>query len=351
MRRVLVLAAGLVLFGTAAAAQGETADLLRQSRELYERLEFERALPLLRRVVAPGWPFEITDAQRVEAYKYLGAALSLSGKADSAILYFQAALEREPFTDLDARDFTPDQLAAFAAARRRTFAVGVRGGEQRVDPRTQRITFTVVSTHAAALRGTVRGLGGTGQAVQLFAGRNEGIRQLTWDGLGGDARLAAPGRYEILVIGQSEILSRTDSARLYIDLLHEIEPLEDTLGSFGPAELLPERHRRGAGVLDFAKALGVAAGALLITEVFSNRQLGTGDEARWVAGVAVATGVVGLVHRSGHAELPDNIAVNQRRRGERDAANAAIRQRNAERIGRTILVVRLAAGIGVESPP
>ena len=49
----------------AGAAQGETADLLRQSRGLYERLEIERALPLLRRLVAPGWPSEISDAQSV----------------------------------------------------------------------------------------------------------------------------------------------------------------------------------------------------------------------------------------------------------------------------------------------
>lgn len=351
MMRALALAATLALCASAAAAQGETADLLRQSRELYERLEFERALPLLRRVVAPGWPFEITDAQRVEAYKYLGAALSLSGKTDSATLYFQAALEREPFTDLDAREFTPDQLAAFGAARRRIFSVGVRSSPQRVDPRTHRITVTVVSTHTAALRGTVRAVG-TDQSIPLFEGRNEGIRELTWNGLGGDARLAAPGRYEILVVGQSGILTppRIDSARVYFDLVHDVEPLEDTLIGFAASELLPEHHPPGAAARDLAKGLGIAAAALLIAEVFSNRQLGTGNEARWLAGAAVATGVAGFVHRRSHAELPQNVAINQRRRAERDGTNEAIRRRNAERLARTVLVVQPAAGIGGEAP-
>ena len=131
MKRRLIpaaLATLLVATATAAAAQGGTAELLRQSRELYERLEIERALPILRRVISPDWPFEVTDAQRVEAYKYLGAALSLAGKRDSAVLYFRAALERDAFTDLDPAQFTPNQVAAFAAARRLTFAVGVRAG-------------------------------------------------------------------------------------------------------------------------------------------------------------------------------------------------------------------------------
>lgn len=337
----------LLIGGTrTAAAQGETADLLRQSRELYERLEIERALPLLRRLVAPGWPFAITDAQRVEAYRYLGAALSLSGRRDSALVYFRAALERDPFTDLDATNFTPDQLTAFAAARRMTFAVGVRGGEQRVDPRTQRVVFTVVSTHVAALRGIVRGFGGAAQDVMLFDGRNDGVREITWDGLGGDARLAAPGRYEILVAGQSQLASSADSARLYFDLTHDVEPLEDTLPDLTAADLPPARHRRDAAAADLAKGAGVAAGALAIAEALGSDQLGEGNTAPWVAGVALAAGLVAFVHRSSHMEQPHNVTANQQRRAARQTENDAIRRRNAERLARTILVVRPAAGIG-----
>src|SRR5947199_9556782 len=94
-------------------AQGSTQDLLQQASEFYERLDVERALPLLRQIVSPNWPFEVTREQRVEAYKYLGACLTLAGKRDSAVLFFRAAIERDPFTELDPNLFTPPQLPTF----------------------------------------------------------------------------------------------------------------------------------------------------------------------------------------------------------------------------------------------
>jgi hypothetical protein len=333
----------LVAFAPAAQAQGETADLLRQSRELYERLEIERALPILRRVVSPDWPFEVTDAQRVEAYKYLGASLSLVGRSDSAVLYFRAALERDPFTDLDPAQFTPAQVVAFAAARRLTFAVGVRaGGERRVDPRTQRVVFTAVTTHAATLRGTIRAVG-EAASITLYDGTNEGARELAWDGLARDGRLAAPGRYEVLVIGLSQmIVARTDSARTYIDLAHDVERLDDTLHTLAAGELLPERYRDGAAGLDLVKGLSVAAGALLISGILTNERLGAGQEARWVAGAAVGVGLTAFLYRRRHAAMPVNVAANETRRAARRAANDAIRQRNSERLGRTVLLIKPA---------
>src|SRR5436309_16038564 len=164
----------LMIVPSSTGARAGTAELLQQARQLYERLEIERALPLLRQVVSPEWPLEVTNAQRVEAYKYLGAALVLRGKPDSAVLYFRAALERDAFADLDPAQFTPAQQGAFAAARRLTFSVGARPiPETRVDPRTGRVTVTVVTTHAATLRVTLRALGGTAYVV-LHAAANDG---------------------------------------------------------------------------------------------------------------------------------------------------------------------------------
>jgi len=81
------LALGLaVLAGLAAQAraQNSTAEVLREAHDSYERLDIERALPLLRQVVSPGWPFEVTAEQRVGAYTYLGACLTLVGKRRSS---------------------------------------------------------------------------------------------------------------------------------------------------------------------------------------------------------------------------------------------------------------------------
>lgn len=348
MTRAPALATLVMLLGfaTTAPAQSGTADLLRQSRELYERLEIERALPILRRVISPDWPFEVTDAQRVEAYRYLGAALSLAGKRDSAILYFRAALERDPFTDLDPSQFTPAQVSAFAAARRLSFAVGVRaGGERRVDPRTERIVFTIATTHMAAVRATMRAVGAPDSLI-LLDGVTEGARELAWNGLAADQRLAPQGRYELLVVGRSQVIVGTDSTRVFLDIRHEMEPLEDTLPPLASADLLPERHGDATAGNDLLKGLGVAAGALGLSALLSNDRLGAGSGGRWVAGAAAGVGLGAFLYRRRHLAIPANVAANVPRRLAWRAANDAVRQRNADRGARTILLIAPAAGIG-----
>src|SRR5207247_7650948 len=138
----------------------------------------ERALPLLRQIVSPNWPFEVTAAQRVDAYKYLGACLALVGKRDSATRYFRAAIERDPFADLDAAVFTPAQLRLFGEARRLTFAVAVRPvASARIDPRTDRLTFTVVTTHAGLVDLELRPVS-SDSALRSLRGVSGGPRRL-----------------------------------------------------------------------------------------------------------------------------------------------------------------------------
>jgi len=329
------------------AAQGGTAELLGQAHEFYERLEVERALPLLRQIVSPSWPFEVTREQRVEAYKYLGACLTLAGKRDSAVLFFRAAIERDPFTELDPNQFTPAQLATFGEAQRRTFAVAVRPVQPaRVDPRTARVTFTIVATHAALVDVRLSGVG-AGPPLSLFQSTMDGVREITWDGLLRDRRLAPQGRYALAVAGRSRLTGASDSARVYFDLRHEVEALEDTLPDLDRRALLPERMSPEAARRDVGKGLGVAAAALLIAGAATG-DLGGGarGEADVVAATAAVTGVVAFfVHRH-HGAIPENVAANVRRRAERDSANASVRGRNADRIGATVLLVSPAAGEG-----
>jgi len=320
-------------------AQAGTAELLERARQLYERLEIERALPLLRQVVSPEWPLEVTTAQRVEAYKYLGAALALRGKRDSAVLYFRAALERDPFADLDPAQFTPTQAAAFASARRLTFSVGARPiTEVRVDPRSKGWAVTVVTTHAATLRATIRALGSS-EFVVLYDGPNDGAREIGWNGLRPDGRLASPGRYDLSLVGRSQISTQVDSVGIYLDLAHEVEALEDTLPALGPDALFPERHAESVAGRDLLTGLGVALGALAVGALLANDQLGTGHEGRVMAGAATATGIVAFFYRRAHRDIPQNVGLNATHRAARDSANAVIGQRNAERIARTLLLI------------
>ncbi len=346
--RPLALAA-IVVTATVSplAAQGSTAELLGQAHEFYERLEVERALPLLRQIVSPNWPFEVTREQRVEAYKYLGASLTLAGKRDSAVLYFRAAIERDPFTELDPNLFTPAQLATFGEAQRRTFAVAVRPvASARVDPRTARVTFTIVATHTALVDVKLSAVG-TGPPRSLFQGTMDGVREITWDGLVGDRRLAPQGRYALAVAGRSRLTGTSESARVYFDLRHEVAPLEDTLPALDRGALLPERISPEAARRDVAKGLGVAAAALLIAGA-ANGDLGSGERegAVVVAATAAVTGVVAFLVGRRHGAIPQNIVANARRRAERESANASVRGRNADRIAATVLLVSPAAGEG-----
>lgn len=344
MTRVVALAATLFALGAPLSAQEGTADQLRRARALYEGLEFERAMPLLRQLISPQWPHPVSTPQRVEAYLYLGAAFVLAGRADSGVVYFRAALERDPFSGLDAERFTPLQLQAFARARRETFAVAVRPvGSARVDPRTQRVRFTFVTTHDAQVRAHLRRRDST--AATLLEGMVEGVRDIAWDGLLADGRVAPPGRYELLVIGRSPSVRRTDSARVFFDLRHEVEPLEDTLPSLGPEALLPERRSGWVAVGELAKGLVVAGGVLAIAGPLSESDLGSDNgPATLVAGAAALTGVVAMIVRARNPANAENVAANQRRETERQDRNDAIRARNTDRIARTVLVLSPAAG-------
>ena len=138
-----------------------------------------------------------------------------------------------------------------------------------------------------------------------------------------------------------------DSTRVFFDLRHQLEPLEDTVPDLDPRALLPEQIPPSAARVDLAKGLGVAAATLLLAgmanaDLHGDLKAGAGV----VAGAAAVTGIVTtLVHRR-HRAIPENVAANERRRGARRATNEAIRRRNLERIAATVLVVSPAAGAG-----
>lgn len=345
MRSLLALGA-LWLVCPALWAQDSTSAALNRARRLYEDLNVERALPLFRLVVSPQWRYPITDAQRAEAYKYIGAAFVLLGQPDSAQRAFQAAITRDPFTDLDAVEFAPAQRNAFDAARRRTFIVASRpAARQRADLRTERISFTVVTTHAAALRAVIRPSGG--DAFPIFDGESEGVRQILWNGLTHGGQVAPPGRYELRVIGRSRLNARSDSTSVFFDVAHQAPALEDTLPDLDPATLLPE-HVPGARPWgELGKGAGVAAGVWLLSQGLAHEALGSGQAigALAVAAAGVASGVVAMITQERRGEIPENVAENRRREAERRRANEAIQARNRERRAAAVLIVTPAAGV------
>jgi len=332
----------------ALTAQGTTAELLDQAARYHAALDVERELVILRRVISPNSPFVVTHEQRVTAYKYLGAALVVLGQPDSGVVYFRAALERDPFVDLEPQKFTPAELTAFSRAKQLTFGLGIRDVSfDTIDPRTERVSFTVLSTHLAQLQVIVRPAG-TPEGLILYTGVSDGQRELLWNGLLERGGLAGSGRYELFVLGMSRSTQRLDSARAYFSIQQDYPPLADTIPDLRPEDLLPERHPASIARRELLKALGIAAGALLIPATLANGEMDDGGKklAGGVAITATALGAAGFLHRQRHREIPANIAENARRRADRASQNAAIMQANRERLSQARLIVAPAAGVG-----
>jgi hypothetical protein len=349
----VALLLGLVataLVPRAACAQANTDETLANAVKLYEDLQVERAVVLLRQVVSPSSPYEVSRAQRVQAYKYLGAALALLGQADSAVVYLRAAVERDPFVDMDAQTFSAAERQALDAARLRTFAVAVRPiAPDTLDPRTERTNFALFVTHGAMLKAELHGAGAGAterDAATLVEGDVAGPREVAWNGVLGDGRLAPPGRYVIVARARSALTGREDSALVWLDVRHDRPALEDTLASIPAAELLPERYTRSAAGRELLRGASVAAAAIVTQSVITDRRLGGGGGYAATIGIAgSAAGAYAFVMRRRHSEMPANIAANQRRQAQRAAFNADVTRRNLERLSATRLVLLPAAGV------
>src|SRR3989449_11556622 len=132
-------------------------------------------------------------------------------------------------------------------------------------------------------------------ALSLFRGVNDGPREVAWDGLLADRHLAPPGRYELRVTGNSQLLRRADSAVIYFEIRHEVAPLEDTLPELTARDLLPEQFSRSAATRDLLRGLVVAGAAPLLTHGLASRPLGGGPE----PGSGVVAGTVRVARGGG----------------------------------------------------
>ena len=348
MRKLAALALFVFLPAPRVSAQDNTAEMLQRAIRFYDDVQVERALALLRQVVSPSSPYEVSREQRVQAYKYLGASLAIQNMRDSAIVFFRAAIERDPFTDLDPQRFSPVELSTFAEARRRTFAIAARPIERdTVDPRVEPLPFSILTTHSALVRAEIRPAGSAEAGTVIFTGDNDGLREIPWAGTLAGGRLAPTGRYELVVFAESKLSQRQDSTRAYFDLRQDHPPLEDTLPSLRPEDLLPERHPPSAGRRDLAKGFGVALTAMLLPSIVGNPDL---QASRSLASVAAVTGgAAGLyayLARRNNLDIPENIAANSVRRTQRQAANADIRNRNLAKLAQARLIIAPAAGVG-----
>ncbi len=328
------------------ALRAQTDESLQQAISQYQNLQIEQAREMLRQLLSPNSPFEVTREQRITAYLYLGATFVSLNQPDSAIVYYRAAIERDPFADLDPRTFTEAERQVFADARQRSFRVGVRPiNAIQIDPRNEGIVIEAITTHDADLRVEVSKTTGRPLRFPIFEGANDGLRQVPWSGILPNGGLVPPGTYELIVTGGSIVNQRLDSTRVLFDVRHQFDPLEDTLRILVADELLPERRPSTLARNELLMGLGVAAASMLIPPAFGSAELGQPTALSIsMAGLGTATGLFSYIRRRNHPEIPENIAENQRRELARQNRNNEIRQSNADRLSRTQLIFSPSVG-------
>jgi tetratricopeptide (TPR) repeat protein len=337
-------------------AQGSSQEMIDGAIRLYEvDLNIERALIQFRQIISPSSPFEVSRTQRVTAYKYIGAALAATGQRDSAIVYFRAALERDPFLDLDPNKFTEQEREALSQAKLQSFKMGVVVGEREfasgrytLDPQTDAVAVKLISTHAGDLRVEFINLANQGERYPLYRGDNDGFRDLRWNGTVAAGRLIPEGSWELRAWGRSVYNQKEDSASFTFDVAWDYPALEDTLPTLGQQYLLPESHPGSAAWRDLVKGtfLGLAAGGLgFLVKNQIDGETSFPQLSLAMAGTGLVAGTTAFFVRRRNVAIRENVAENTRRRAARDALNAEIVRRNNERLAQTKLILTPTAGV------
>lgn len=337
-----------LLAASAGRAYAQSAeDNIAKAIAAYENLEVQAALRTFLQVVSPTSPFPVTEAQRVTAFKYMGAAYASLNQVDSAKTFFQGAILRDPFTDLDPNKFTDRERSVFADAKKALFRVAARFDRDSIPAGSGRaFVFHSVTSHSGRLAVSVQRTDAAGTTVRLFNGQDiDGARDIQWNGTGIDGQALPEGIYDLVVTGESQLpgmAGRQDSVRYAFQLRWIHETLEEELREFKGDELLPEKASGFAPFGDLMKGLAVAGTAVLAGSVIGNATkvnatLGTGAVA---AGLGAGVGLFALVQRSNDRSIPENVGENGRRREARRQINVERAGRNQTRLdGKTILLV------------
>ena len=356
MRR-LALATLLLATPALARAQQATETRLLNAIARYEAFDVEGARPVLLQIISPGYLEQVTQVQRATAYKYLGASYAVLAAPDTAITYFRAALDFDPFTDLDPAKFAASELEAFNRAKAEIFKVAMREipGPALLRPQpglaleTAAYTFTFISTQRSNMRivlqQTARVPGGDSIPDQiLVTGTNDGVRTFAWRGTQNNGQFAPPGTYTIIVSATSlqgnNAREERDSKTFRLE--HLLEPLEDTLPTLNPndpTQLLPTEYRQFAIWQDLIKGGFVGAVAAVALPGIVGSDINTLPHALGSAGLVAVGAGASFLYRRKNPQIRVNVAENQRRQKVRSDFNARIRASNDQRRSRTVMVM------------
>ncbi|HEU4995547.1 MAG TPA: hypothetical protein VFT29_12045 [Gemmatimonadaceae bacterium] len=335
LRQKALFAALAVLVATPSAARAQTEENLRRAIEMYNQFNIEGARPILLSIISS--LLSVSTEQKVQAFKYLGASYAVLDKPDSARTFFMAALDHDPFTDLDPREFSASELGAFNDAKLRLFKVAARPiAPQRLD---SNYAFRLVTTHRANLLVELIQQSDSTRREVLYQGESDGPRDIRWSGLLRNGSRADSTIYELRVTGNSRVISGSGTDRQLFRIEHVYEPLEDTLPSIPQNELLPEQFERSAAWFDMAKGGAFAAAGLILPMIALNNDVKWKPHAGFAVAIGVSSAVISFSYRRSHRDIPANQRENNRRREQRAVFNLGVKERNDARKTATVLLI------------
>lgn len=347
MIRRLFLALVLLLPVTA-GAQGTTREQIDRAIAMYSNFQVEAARPILLNIISPNYLQQVLPSERVDAYKYLGASYALLSRPDSARTFFVAALDFDPFTDLDVEQFGPQELSAFNDAKSTIFKVGVAPIVSKlIKPRedTTSYSFRIITTSRGNMNVTILSQPDTNRVREiLFQDANDGLRQLRWNGVLRSGQFADTGIYMIRVTASRDGGQPT-SAQQFFRIEHHFDPLEDSLPPFRPEQLLQDRIPTSAPYMDLAKGIFAAAASFGLATLTLNADVnGWQTHAAGASAVGLVAGTWSFLYRRANRTIGPNAAENARRQAEWARYNAGVETRNKAKLDARWVIITPIAG-------
>ena len=349
MPRVLTVLAIVVAAGARLPAQS-AGDLLQQGVRLYQKLEYDAAVTLLRQSLARRAPAALPDSQRARALSYLAATELFQQQRDSAAAAFRELVRLDPRYRPDELIFPPQVTNLFEEVRRSTKVLSVE-----VPPRTE--------LRARLEWFTARLITSSLQTVQVTLAHDDGtpVRTL-WDGPVADSLLVKwdgtttdggtppeEGHYLLRVAPHPATEDGPPPLQVPLDIT-QVAP--DTVNWPAPPTappLLPERTSATPALGSLAAGALAGGAVVALPALFGRSGEATGARFAVAATVSIA-GIVGFFAHQPHP-IEANIRANAPARAEWQRRVEQVKVENAKRRGSSRLLIRAGPVTVAERTP
>lgn len=326
------------------AAQTAT-EWMEQGVQAYQVLDLNAAAGFLRRALDAEPPDTLERRDHVRALAYLGATEFFRDNRDSAQSAFRRIVRIDPRYAIDEVEFPPEVTALYQLARRDTKVVEVEVPAQaRLEAGSgmyaaqlyassfHRVDVALDRPDGSTVRGLYRGV--IGDSLEVL-----------WNGFDADGSPLRAGRYVFRV--ESTTPDGAVARVLRIPLEVMVETPDTVAHPPPPADslFLPETIESRMGTQALISGLAMGAGIALLPALVAPDA--SPSAARFAVGGSIAiAGVLGFMKGRPGRTITENVAANQRLRGDwENRVGQVVRQNQARRLEVTLVVTAGRAAV------